>query len=206
MSATATAGIPTQTSSLIRTSAPRAVKKRERPIGETSIGRQGKKNRSCAKGARSATPRPPSVKASKIPWEAIARVRYVQAGIRVSPVVRRVTATMTAPRPAAKRSECVNPRWPSRSAYAMPKRKPMTSTSGIAAANAPTIAKCRGTRWRNGVYSAAPNTAWARTVGNRLRSRESDRNAARSADHRDGYSVITRVGASISTAHDRLSR
>ena len=71
--ANAADGSQTQYSSLLSTSHPRSEKKRVTLSGETSIGRKGKKYRVEEKGAKNAMPRPPFVRASKTPWEAIAR-------------------------------------------------------------------------------------------------------------------------------------
>src|SRR6185369_6995489 len=69
------AGIQIHTSSLRITAHPFAEKKRARPIGETWIGRKGKKIRRLSNGAKNATPRPPFVMASSVPCEAAARKR-----------------------------------------------------------------------------------------------------------------------------------
>jgi hypothetical protein len=63
------AGKHTHKSSLQITSSPRALKN-ESPIGETLIGRNGKKQRVLSNGAKNAMPKPPSVIASSssIPW------------------------------------------------------------------------------------------------------------------------------------------
>jgi hypothetical protein len=68
-------GNHTHSSSLAKTSSPRAEKMLEIPSGETSIGCQGKKNRLFVIGAKSATPSPPFVSASKIPCDAVASAR-----------------------------------------------------------------------------------------------------------------------------------
>ena len=57
------AGSQTQIISLRITSKPRSLKNLM-PIGETSIGRHGKKYRSLLKGASNATPEPPLVNIS----------------------------------------------------------------------------------------------------------------------------------------------
>jgi hypothetical protein len=56
-------GIHIQIISLVMTPKPRSLKK-SMPIGETSIGRHGEKNRSALNGASNATPRPPLVNMS----------------------------------------------------------------------------------------------------------------------------------------------
>jgi len=52
-------------------------------MGDTRIGRHGKKKRSFEKGARRATPRPPSVRASRSVWETVQRKMNANArGVR----------------------------------------------------------------------------------------------------------------------------
>ena len=84
------------------------------PMGEASSTRSaaGAKKRSEETGHRSATPRPPSVKASRIPWEAIAtnRNRTVRPAPAPRLQERAAPARATA---AAAQSEWVKPRWPS---------------------------------------------------------------------------------------------
>jgi len=61
---TAAAGSHTHLSSLRMICTPLVEKNLRTPIGETSIGRHGKKYRVLLKGAHSATPRPPLVSIS----------------------------------------------------------------------------------------------------------------------------------------------
>ncbi len=70
-----TDGSRIQRISLCRTARPRA-EKNPTPIGETWIGRHGKKKRWLLNGAKNATPRPPLVSASSSPWEAMMAVKY----------------------------------------------------------------------------------------------------------------------------------
>src|SRR2546429_8930891 len=58
--------------SLIITAAPRPLKNPPTPIGETLIGRHGRKYRIVSNGEKNATPNPPSVMASSTPCEAVA--------------------------------------------------------------------------------------------------------------------------------------
>src|SRR6266513_1933871 len=58
--------------SLIITAAPRPLKNPPTPIGETWIGRRGRKYRVVSNGEKNATPNPPSVMASSTPCEAVA--------------------------------------------------------------------------------------------------------------------------------------
>jgi hypothetical protein len=53
------------------TSLPHGVKNPFRPSGETFKGVHGRKYRELSKGEKKATPRPPSVMASRKPWEAV---------------------------------------------------------------------------------------------------------------------------------------
>ena len=57
-------GIQTQKNSLLKISQPRSVKNPETLIGETLIGRKGKKYLSLLNGENNATPNPPLVLAS----------------------------------------------------------------------------------------------------------------------------------------------
>src|SRR6516225_2841922 len=86
------------------------------PIGETASGRTGKKYRELSKGASSATPSPPSVSASRSPWEAVQTNRYNQR-TRRSVLTRAFLSktTRASARRAAKHRECVNPRCPRKS-------------------------------------------------------------------------------------------
>jgi hypothetical protein len=65
-------GIQIQTISLMITAQALLLEKNRSPIGETSIGVQGKKYRVLLNGARNATPKPPLVKASRTPCDAVA--------------------------------------------------------------------------------------------------------------------------------------
>jgi hypothetical protein len=82
------------------------VKKRATPIGDTAMGRKGKKYLAFVNGLRSATPRPPSVAMSSSPWDAMARNRYSQARPREKPDAARGTRVTSAPaKSAANTSE-----------------------------------------------------------------------------------------------------
>src|SRR5262245_45141802 len=107
-------GIHTQSSSLRNTAAPRDEKNRLTPIGETSIGRHGKKYRTALNGATKATPRPPLVKASSSPCENPARKRNVHSRPRLKlvPLNLRTRAAAAVAIAAANTMECDNPRWP----------------------------------------------------------------------------------------------
>jgi hypothetical protein len=71
----AVAGIQTTNSSLAMTARPPPEKNRRIEIGDTTMGRHGKKNRSAEKGAKKATPKPPLVSASRRPCDTVARNR-----------------------------------------------------------------------------------------------------------------------------------
>ena len=64
-------GNPIQSISERITLAPHSLKKFPMPMGETFIGRQGKKYLELSKGEKNATPSPPLVRASKILCEAV---------------------------------------------------------------------------------------------------------------------------------------
>ena len=69
-----TDGSQTQIISFPTTARPRGEKK-PAPIGDTAIGLNPKKYRVSSRGAKKATPNPPSVKASSSPCDAVARNR-----------------------------------------------------------------------------------------------------------------------------------
>jgi len=108
------AGIQIQRSSLSSTAKPFTPKKRVSDIGETKIGRHGKKYRALSNGEKNATPRPPLVIVSKRPWLAVAKKKYVHSPALPKPGnPRENPATRTSvARIAAKRSECVKPAMP----------------------------------------------------------------------------------------------
>ena len=60
-------GIPIHSASLFITRIPCSLKNLIAPMGDTLIGRQGKKYRALSNGEKNATPKPPLVIASKIP-------------------------------------------------------------------------------------------------------------------------------------------
>lgn len=121
-----------------RTATPRALRKRERPSGATSIGWNGTKNRSSRNGQRKATPSPPFVNASSKPCEAIDNNMNQNTIEAVKPRSRINIAAIMAMK-IANNNEWLNPRWPKPSAYATPKRKASTSRSGSTETSAPTI-------------------------------------------------------------------
>jgi hypothetical protein len=45
-------------------------------MGDTLIGWKGKKKRAFVKGEKNATPKPPFVIASRMPWDAVAKNKY----------------------------------------------------------------------------------------------------------------------------------
>ena len=70
---TNTAGSQTHCTSLRKTRTPVTERNACRLMGETRMGRQGKKYRRLSKGAKKATPKPPFVSASSIPCESVER-------------------------------------------------------------------------------------------------------------------------------------
>ena len=108
-------GTHTQISSDKSTRAPRSEKRPSTLNGATSIGRTGAKYLSADQGHSNATPRPPLVKESRMPCDAVAR--HTNQNARAG-VVRK-NRDKHAARPAiiaAKASECVKPRCPKASA------------------------------------------------------------------------------------------
>ena len=95
------------------TAAPRWPKNCPKPIGETLIGRHGRKYRVVSNGEKKPTPRPPLVIESRNPWEAVARKKNTQSLIALGLAgnFRRTIAVTTQASTAAKNSECE--RWPS---------------------------------------------------------------------------------------------
>lgn len=97
------------------------------PIGETFIGRNGKKIRSLLNGIRKPTPRPPVVIASRIPCDSVAKKSVTQnKTFRLLPKTKLNTPDQS----KANSIECVKPLCPSGCAYGMPKLKVKTSISG----------------------------------------------------------------------------
>ncbi len=124
-------GSPTQQNSAPTTRRPRSLKKRV-PMGETWIGRNGKKNRSVDHGQNRATPFPPLVNASNKVCEVVeiqVATNTVHRGVR-----RRLASAMeTNAQTNAATSECDAPRCPQGEPYGTRNTKPITSRSGKAA-------------------------------------------------------------------------
>ena len=76
-SAAAIANSQKSANSQLITRIPRSVNNPAPDIGETGIGRQGRKYRVLSKGAKNATPNPPFVIASKNPWDAVIKVKKI---------------------------------------------------------------------------------------------------------------------------------
>jgi hypothetical protein len=110
------AGSHTHKNSLQITSSPRALKN-ESPMGETLMGRNGKRYRVSSNGAKNATPRPPSVIASKAPCDAVTTKKYEHRRNLVHRCGRRGKARNATIKlkTSAKASECERPRCPSMS-------------------------------------------------------------------------------------------
>jgi len=106
-------GMSIQTNSFFMTLKPLGVRNRFRLIGDTSIGRHGKKYRSLLKGEKNATPRPPFVMASRMLCKSplakkTQKERHLAFMDFPAMNFEAVTAMM-----AAKKMPCENPRWPS---------------------------------------------------------------------------------------------
>jgi len=69
-------GSHNHSASLLTTANPLAEKNRPTPMGDTLIGWKGKKKRAFVKGEKNATPKPPFVIASRMPWDAVAKNKY----------------------------------------------------------------------------------------------------------------------------------
>lgn len=126
-------GSQTHSSSLFMTDQPHGPQKGLIPIGATCMGLQGKKYLVLSKGAKRAIPRPPFVKASRIPWLAHNRKKKMQKknhrpeNIPASP---KSTAAKNRLINRPKKGEWKNPRCPKKWWYGIPREKAMTSASG----------------------------------------------------------------------------
>ncbi len=96
-------GTQIQRASLPRTNKPRELKK-SAPIGETSMGLHGKKNRSLLNGASSATPKPPLVSMSNNGCESVTHPKY-NASFHLDTFVPTKQNAPIAPRNIAKAIE-----------------------------------------------------------------------------------------------------
>jgi hypothetical protein len=119
------------------TRVPHLEKKLATPIGDTSIGLQGKKCLSVLKGANRATPRPPFVSISSSECDSVdtnkkRNITQLPPGLWRNRV--NVSSALSA---AAKTIECVKPRCPNISLYLIPNLKPITSRSGMTEQAAP---------------------------------------------------------------------
>ena len=70
-------GIQIHTISADKTAAPQPLKNDPIPIGETGIGRYGKKYLVLSNGANKAIPNPPFVNASNIPWDIVIKKKKI---------------------------------------------------------------------------------------------------------------------------------
>ena len=68
--------MPIQISSFNNTCTPLLPKKFSTPMGETLMGRHGKKYLELSQGEKKATPKPPLVMASRILCDAVHKVKY----------------------------------------------------------------------------------------------------------------------------------
>jgi hypothetical protein len=78
------------------------------------MGRQGKKYRLFSKGAKKATPRPPLVRASRIPWDTVDRNKNPNSITRDACASIGSNHVRHALRKTANAMECDSPRWPKR--------------------------------------------------------------------------------------------
>ena len=97
---------------------PRVVIKPAADIGETGIGRHGRKYSVLSKGAKKATPRPPLVIASNSPCDADIDAKKIASFRNEWPhFPRTARAAVPAPTRAAKSNEWVKPRCPNGCPY-----------------------------------------------------------------------------------------
>ena len=122
-------GTQIQIASLAITVNPRLLKKPS-PIGDTSIGRHGKKNLSELNGASNATPRPPSVNMSRNGWDSVIAAKNRATFHLAIGIPEPISADTIRPTSIANATECVIPRWPNILPYPIPNRKASTSRSG----------------------------------------------------------------------------
>lgn len=110
-------------------------------MGETIMGLSGKKYLSLSNGAKNATPIPPFVIASSTACDdvAIKRYNHIYSGFISFVFLKNKTETAKDSN-AAKKNECVMPRWPQTDSYGMPAQNPIASRSGMAEHTMPVIA------------------------------------------------------------------
>ena len=158
-------GIQIQSTSLPMTASPRPLKN-PAPIGETSIGRHGKKNRSLLNGANKATPKPPFVNISSKVCDEVMIVKYTISFHLDMLTEAKQSAAARDPTKSANKNECVIPRWPNMLVYGTRKMKAITSASGNTGQTAVSIQK-RGGADPDLISAPAtvPNMACEKIVG-----------------------------------------
>ena len=137
---------------------------------DAAIGRHGAKYRVSSNGKSRPTPRPASVKVSRMPCDATADDNSKQRSRNCLENGRTERKNNNVdPRPArpAKTNECEKPRWPNMLPYEIPNLNPTTSMSGRAARTARIIPSfifetCAGAH----AAREEPTSTWAMTVGN----------------------------------------
>lgn len=132
------------------------------------MGVHGKKYLVLSKGDKRAMPKPPFVKASRMPWLADNKKKKTKQRnhcLENIPSSRKRIQTKI-PIHKAKKSEWKNPLWPRKCWYGMPKENPMISASGIIEQTIAEDQKWLGrSRGANAIPAAAATTAWDMTEG-----------------------------------------
>lgn len=127
-----THGIPIHNASFFSTSSPLSEKNLAAPMGETAIGRHGKKYLVSSKGEKKATPSPPFVMASRTACEAVHEKKNdtkAKNDFNENDLIENTMAHATA-KIKANNKECEKPRCPQKLSYGIPILKVMTSRSG----------------------------------------------------------------------------
>src|SRR5919202_2565985 len=147
-------GSHTHLSSLCIICTPLTEKNLRTPIGETSIGRHGKKYLVLLNGAHKATPWPPLVSISSNACDSVDTNKKTKTTHGWGWLWRKSVYVSTAPSAAAKAMEWVKPRCPSMWGDLMPNLRPMTSKSGMTEQAAPTS------------RTVDERSSWGKTVDN----------------------------------------
>ena len=112
-------GNPTQKASFTRMCNPEPLKNAATLKGETAMGLHGAKYRVSSNGIRNPTPSPPLVKASKIPWDIVAKNTNAASNRQVwvkRLMFLKATKGTVIPMARANRMEWLKPRCPNESA------------------------------------------------------------------------------------------
>lgn len=145
---------------------PRLVINPAADIGETGIGRQGRKYRVLSRGAKKATPSPPFVIASNNPCDAVIAAKKIASFMNEWPhFPRTARAAAPAPTKTAKSNEWVKPRCPKGCAYGI-QGVNSASASGRTGSRIDAIRSRRSDAApKAGLIAVNPITPWVKMVG-----------------------------------------